>query len=233
MVNNYPGRCIWPNKGPALCTQLAHLKRLLTRTKQTGQAMFLLCLFWGGFTQAHAQCDVVVNIPANTCLGQPFTLTFDASASTSPTYPILVDYTVGGVAQPQISMTGATATATFTPSLLGSLDVEITTATDATPVSCSLGAIATTVVASPSLTFSAPADLCINDPILSAGGATPTGGVYSGPGVTDDANGTSYTFDPATAGVGTKTLTYSYTDVNGCSNTITDDVEVFEEPTVG
>lgn len=228
MVNYYPGRCVWPNKGPAFCAPLA----LFHRSKRTGQMLLLLCLFLGNILYTQAQCDVTISVPANTCLGQPFTITFDASASTSPLYPILVDYTVGGVAQTQLSMNGATATVTFTPTVLGSLNIELSTATDATPNTCTLGALATTVVATPSLTFSAPADLCINDPILSAGGATPIGGVYSGPGVTDDANGTSYSFDPAIAGVGIKTITYSYTDGNGCSNTISDDVEVFVEPTV-
>ncbi len=43
---------------------------------------------------------------------------------------------------------------------------------------------------------------------------TPTGGTWSGTGITDP-NGT---FTPATAGAGAHTLTYSYTDANGCSS---------------
>ncbi|TXD71335.1 beta strand repeat-containing protein, partial [Aequorivita antarctica] len=71
--------------------------------------------------------------------------------------------------------------------------------------------------------FAAPADLCIDAGVqTSLGGGTPTGGVYSGPGVTDDGNGLTYSFDPATAGVGIHTLTYTE---NG--NSATDDVEVF------
>jgi uncharacterized protein (TIGR02145 family) len=42
----------------------------------------------------------------------------------------------------------------------------------------------------------------------------PLGGTYTGPGV-NTANGT---FNPATAGIGIHTITYSYTTVNGCIN---------------
>lgn len=53
---------------------------------------------------------------------------------------------------------------------------------------------------------------------------SPIGGTLSGPGVT----GTS--FNPATAGVGTHTLTYSFTDANGCFNSTTTSVEVVGLP---
>jgi len=73
------------------------------------------------------------------------------------------------------------------------------------------------------LFFTAPNDLCIYDGIQSGlSGGSPTGGVYSGPGVTDDGNGMTYTFDPAEAGVGVHTLTYTES-----GNPVTDDVEVF------
>eukprot|EP00903_Cladosiphon_okamuranus_P000764 g762.t1 len=57
------------------------------------------------------------------------------------------------------------------------------------------------------------------------GGGTPTGGVYSGSGVTDDGNGMTYSFDPAAAGVGVHTITYTNTDGNGCVASASDDVE--------
>ncbi len=85
----------------------------------------------------------------------------------------------------------------------------------------------------PTITFTALADLCIDAGVQSAqGGGTPTGGVYSGPGVTDNSNGMDYDFDPATAGVGVHTITYTYTDANGCENSASDDVEVFDLPVV-
>ena len=87
------------------------------------------------------------------------------------------------------------------------------------------------VFALPTVTFTAPADCCVDDGIQAGlGGGTPTGGVYSGPGVTDDGNGMTYSFDPATAGVGVHTLTYTYTDGNSCVNSASDDKEVFATP---
>ena len=57
--------------------------------------------------------------------------------------------------------------------------------------------------------------------------ASPAGGTFSGDGITDAANGT---FDPAVAGVGTHTITYDYTDGNGCGNSATTDVVVNDLP---
>jgi len=59
--------------------------------------------------------------------------------------------------------------------------------------------------------------------------ASPTGGTFSGIGITDAAAGT---FDPATAGVGTHTITYTYTDANGCTNSALADVVVNPLPVV-
>lgn len=72
----------------------------------------------------------------------------------------------------------------------------------------------------PTVAFSALSDLCnYNDAITLVEG-TPAGGTYTGTGVT----GTS--FDPSIAGNGTHTLTYEYTDGNGCSASATSDIVV-------
>jgi Secretion system C-terminal sorting domain len=63
--------------------------------------------------------------------------------------------------------------------------------------------------------------VCTTDaPLVLAGTGSPAGGTYSGPGV----SGT--TFSPAVSGVGSQTITYVYTDVNGCSNNASDIVMV-------
>ena len=49
--------------------------------------------------------------------------------------------------------------------------------------------------------------------------ATPSGGTWSGTGITNAANGT---FSPTTAGTGTFTITYTYTDANNCTNSDTE-----------
>ncbi|HEU4719079.1 MAG TPA: glycine-rich protein, partial [Bacteroidia bacterium] len=62
-----------------------------------------------------------------------------------------------------------------------------------------------------SLTVS-PSTYCVTDaPGLLSG--TPSGGTYSGPGVTGSS------FSPSAAGVGTQPVVYTYTDMNGCSDT--------------
>ncbi|MEO1624981.1 MAG: hypothetical protein AAFV25_07470, partial [Bacteroidota bacterium] len=90
------------------------------------------------------------------------------------------------------------------------------------------------VFALPNVTFTAPADVCSNVPQfinnllgMPSGG----GGVYSGPGVTNIPGGTSFLFDPAAAGVGVHTITYTFMDANGCTNSASDDIEVFAIPT--
>ena len=58
------------------------------------------------------------------------------------------------------------------------------------------------------LTFAALPSICEGGSLSGLGGATPAGGTYSGPGVTDNGNGT-FDFNAAAAGVGTHTITYS------------------------
>jgi len=66
---------------------------------------------------------------------------------------------------------------------------------------------------------------CIDAPAISLI-LSPAGGIVSGPGV----SGTN--FSPSVAGVGNHIVTYVYTDGNGCSNTATQNVQVFSLPTV-
>jgi|GEM_PF-5927412 len=77
-------------------------------------------------------------------------------------------------------------------------------------------------------TVSCPSDqtVCLNTVAYELTGASPAGGTYSGTGVS-----ANY-FDPATAGVGPHTITYTYTDGNGCSNSCTFTVTVNTLPTV-
>lgn len=71
----------------------------------------------------------------------------------------------------------------------------------------------------PSVTTGADQTTCVNyAPIQLTG--TPAGGTFSGTGVTGSE------FDPGTAGVGTHTVTYTYTDGNGCENSATQEITV-------
>jgi hypothetical protein len=82
-----------------------------------------------------------------------------------------------------------------------------------------------TVNAAPTVSFSGlAATYCTTDAAVTLTG-TPGGGTFSGTGISGN------TFDPATAGAGTYTITYSFTDGNGCSGTATQEVTVSECPT--
>ncbi len=93
------------------------------------------------------------------------------------------------------------------------------TGTDAN--GCSNTANATvTVNPLPTVTMSSLGTHCLNDGVITLSQGSPAGGTYTGPGVT------AGVFTPLTAGNGTHTITYSYTDANGCSNTTTGTIVV-------
>ncbi len=83
-----------------------------------------------------------------------------------------------------------------------------------------------TVNAAPTVSLSAFSVVCINASAFSLSGGTPAGGVYSGTGVS------SGTFDPAVAGVGTHTISYRYTNAQGCSDSTTATIQVGGLPSV-
>ena len=77
-----------------------------------------------------------------------------------------------------------------------------------------------TINSNPTVTASASSVLvCVDDATVSLTG-TPTGGVWSGPGVSGS------NFNPTAAGVGAQTAIYSYTDANGCSGNATVSIQV-------
>lgn len=71
-------------------------------------------------------------------------------------------------------------------------------------------------------------EVCLSDGIQTGlSGGSPEGGVYSGPGVTDDGNGATFTFDPSVGGPGLVTVTYLVNDFcSGAPTSLTDDIEV-------
>jgi uncharacterized protein (TIGR02145 family) len=100
----------------------------------------------------------------------------------------------------------------FDPAISGAGTFNVTyTYTDAN--SCSNEAIQRiTVFPLPSVTMTALTAVCVNAVPFALSGGSPTGGVYSGPGVT------AGVFDPGTTGVGTFIIWYKYTSLNGCQD---------------
>jgi len=68
---------------------------------------------------------------------------------------------------------------------------------------------------------------CASGAPIVLGGATPDGGVWSGPGVSGNE------LDPAVAGAGTQTVTYSYRAPEGCSNSAGFELVLADATTVG
>lgn len=82
-----------------------------------------------------------------------------------------------------------------------------------------------TVNALPSINATIPDNLCIHAAPFNLS-ATPTGGVWSGPGITDTLNGT---FWATVAGIGTTSISYNYTDpTTGCIATVSYDINVYQ-----
>jgi hypothetical protein len=78
-----------------------------------------------------------------------------------------------------------------------------------------------TVHALPTVSFTINDDFaCVNHAVITLSGGAPSGGSYSGTGVSDGV------FTPATAGAGTHTVTYSFTDGNWCVASTTDEIVV-------
>jgi hypothetical protein len=103
------------------------------------------------------------------------------------------------------------------------------TATTTNAIGCdSLITLFLTINNSPSAALALnPSAVCVTDGAYALSGGTPSGGTYSGIAVTGG------NFDPATAGLGTFLITYSYTDANSCSDTDTASVTVNNGCTTG
>jgi len=80
-----------------------------------------------------------------------------------------------------------------------------------------------TVLPSPDATITSPGSYCLNDPAVTLTSHDP-GGTWSGDGVTGN------TFNPGTAGLGSHTITYIVTGVNGCSSSDQMTVKVYSSP---
>ncbi len=100
---------------------------------------------------------------------------------------------------------------------------------DATQGSSNLRADGTAGFSVPPITLTVSTnDFCTINGQESLSGGVVSGGTYSGPGVTDDGNGATFTFDPEVAGAGVHTISYTAIDCNGVSGTDTDTITVTE-----
>jgi len=93
--------------------------------------------------------------------------------------------------------------------------------------SCSASVSISIIVNSPPVvTLASLSSTCLNSTPYTLSGGSPVGGTYSGPGV----SGT--TFNPSVAGLGTHTISYSYSSAAGCAGTATSSIQVVSQPIV-
>ncbi len=100
-------------------------------------------------------------------------------------------------------------TQTITASTTGNYYVDVTSGAGC----LATDSIMVTINTPPVVTFTPQANACSTDPAFTLVGS-PAGGTFSGPGVTGNM------FTPSAAGIGAHTVTYFYTDVNGCSGSV-------------
>jgi trimeric autotransporter adhesin len=163
------------------------------------------------------------------CFGSQTTLTFTFSPGVGP-YDITYTDGIGIFTANGIS-SGATVQhlppTSVTYSLMSITDV----GTGCGRMSGFTGSAAVAVNPLPSVSFSglAPAYCQTSGAVTLTGNQAPNGS-FSGPGITDNGNGTA-SFNPSVAGVGGPyTVTYSYTDINVCSANSTQTVVVDQQP---
>ena len=137
------------------------------------------------------------------CEGQSLTLT--SSAATGNQWSLNGSPISGATNQSLL----VTATGNYTVSFV-----------EAGCTSQSSSVTSVTVHPLPVVTFGTLTDVCINSAPVTLSQGSPSGGIYSGTGV----SGTQ--FNPATAGVGNHTLTYTFVDGNNCSNSSTSSIAV-------
>jgi len=120
--------------------------------------------------------------------------------------------------------TGVTTDGIFDPEIAGLGDHTITY-TVGTGTCLDDDQIIITVNSTPVVTITNQEDLCSTDAEVTLS-ATPTGGTWSGTGITNPTNGT---FNPETAGAGEHTITYTVTQ-NGCTGEESITINVIETP---
>lgn len=140
----------------------------------------------------------------NTSICEGESVTFTDNSSNSPTSWDW-DFGDGGTSTTQNPSHTFTTPGTYTVSLTASNAQGSNTSTQNNLI---------TVNANPTVTLDAFSEdsVCVNLTAVTMPTHSPTGGTFSGTGVSGS------NFDPSVAGSGNHTITYTYADVNGCEN---------------
>ena len=118
-----------------------------------------------------------------------------------------------------LGASGTGSISSFTPTTIGTASITVTPILAACTGTSVTFAINVNQIPTVSFDLSSVTPPCVYDPSFALPSGSPTGGTYSGPGV----NGSN--FNPANAGIGTHTITYSVTQ-NGCAGSNTSTITV-------
>lgn len=149
-------------------------------------------------TPGAGAAPIINSVPPLCVSSPPITLTVDSTGGTWTGTGITSS--TGGTFDPAVAGVGTYMITYTTPGGCGS--------TDTTMITVNTG---------PDPTITQPIPVCVGDPAFNLTAAT-TGGVWSGTGIT---SGSSGTFNPATAGVGSQIITYSIAGTCSTMDTVT------------
>ncbi len=149
------------------------------------------------------------------CVGDSVTYT-----STSTNSPTSLSWTILGGA-PALG-SGSPVTTSYSTAGLKSVTLIATNSNGTNSKTQSL----VYVSSKPTASISSINQMCVSDPSKTLTQGSPSGGIYSGPGVSVGS------FNPTSAGVGTHTIKYKITNSAGCSDSATTTVKVTNRPTV-
>ena len=190
----------------------------------TGTTLFTLTLTdtLSGCTSADEVLVTVSGIPLSItgvtpddtiCVGQSSILNVTVTGSTG-----IYDYSWSSI---PAGFTAITQSVTVQPTVTTVYHVTITSGIFTTDTS-----IVVNVNPLPSVILDSFNPVCQGTSAFNLIGGIPTGGIYSGTGVSLGS------FNPVVAGVGTHDIIYVYTDNNGCTSSDTSSIEVNQLPTV-
>jgi len=204
-----------PTGGTALATGTSYTTGVLSATTtyyaETSNGS---CTSTRVAVQATINPIPTVNAPStqNFCTGQSSGVISFTGSSTSSSYAWANNNTTIGLAA-----SGSGNITSFTPNVAGNATITVTPTLNGcvgSPQSFQI-----TVNQTPTVTQSPLNQICVYGSPFTLSSGSPAGGTYSGSGVS------AGSFNPATAGVGTFPITYSYAQ-NGCTGTAVANITV-------
>lgn len=170
-----------------------------------------------GASPAVCSGTTTANLPYSNVAGAPNQYSIDYNAAANMAGFVDVPNTALPSSPIGLTVPGAAAPAIY--------NATITLTNTTTGCSSPAYPFTVTINASPTVTCPGNSTVCSNLPPYALTGGSPSGGTYSGTGVS------AGMFNPAAANPGANTITYSYTAMNGCSGACTFTITVNTAPT--